>query len=355
MTTRVLSLTRYDRLGASSRVRFYQYGPYLAGHGFAVDYAPLLPRTYLNRLYTTGSRSPLAVLSGAMSRLVRLLGDHDSDLIWLQREVLPFLPLTVERHLLDACTWIADYDDAHHLYYADHRITPVRALYGGKVDGLMRHAHAVVTGNTTLARHAENAGARRVEIVPSAVDVSRFDGARTMPGRFTVGWIGTPVTARQTLPLIEDCLRTFLAETNAHCILCGTGDDVLAGLPVERRAWSEAAESAFFADITVALCPLPDTQFARGKSGYKIIQAMAAGKPNIVSPVGTAGEFVEERATGFQCSTDDAWRQALMTLHDDPTLCAAMGRAAYDQALEHYDTACAADRLASLFRDVLDD
>ena len=48
---KVLALTRYEALGASSRVRFYQFLPALEAAGIHVTVAPLLGDDYLRRLY----------------------------------------------------------------------------------------------------------------------------------------------------------------------------------------------------------------------------------------------------------------------------------------------------------------
>ncbi len=80
MTASVLALTRYDRLGASSRVRFLQYVPHLERMGLRVSVQPLLPREYLTRLYATGSRSPATVAVSLVNRFWRALRQGDPDL-----------------------------------------------------------------------------------------------------------------------------------------------------------------------------------------------------------------------------------------------------------------------------------
>ena len=49
--TDVLVLTRYERLGASSRVRFLQFLPALEREGFSFDVRPLLDNAYVASLY----------------------------------------------------------------------------------------------------------------------------------------------------------------------------------------------------------------------------------------------------------------------------------------------------------------
>ncbi|MBT6961356.1 MAG: glycosyltransferase family 1 protein, partial [Rhodospirillaceae bacterium] len=116
MTASVLALTRYDRMGASSRVRFLQYVPHLERMGLKVSVQPLLPREYLTQLYSNGTRSPVTVTASLINRLWRVLSQRDADIIWLQREILPFLPFSLEKLLLAGKPVVVDFDDAHHLY-----------------------------------------------------------------------------------------------------------------------------------------------------------------------------------------------------------------------------------------------
>ena len=355
MTASILALTRYDRMGASSRVRFLQYVPHLERMGMQVAVQPLLSREYLTRLYADGARSPAMVTAAFINRLWALLGHNSADIIWLQREVLPFLPVGLEKVLLARKPVVIDFDDAHHLYYKNSRSRTIRALYQDKTESLMRHAQAVVVGNKTLASFAESAGVNKLYEVPSAVDVSRYKVIRSKDTRFTVGWIGTPLTAQQSLPMVLGPLKKFLSETGSRCVLMGAGDIDLQGVEAKRSSWDELGEAEFFSEITVGLCPLEDTEWNRSKSGYKIIQYMAAGKPSLVSPVGIARDLVISGQTGFQCRTEQDWYDRLMQLYGGHTLTQKLGVRAQEEALEKYDTTVAAAKLYQIFQGCLED
>ncbi len=351
MTLSVLALTRYDRMGASSRVRFLQYIPHLQREDIRVETHALLDRRYLTRLYDTKSRDPLSVAVSWLSRLWRVLHTKDIDILWVQREVLPFLPYVFEKALLAGKPVVSDFDDAHHLYYRDLPFAPLRVLYGDKIDRLIKASAAVVAGNATLEAYARSLGAPEVVQIPSAVDVSKYP-ASPPSGPFTVGWIGTPVTARQSLPLIAGPLKRFLLETGARCILVGAGDEAVPDLPAERIPWTETIEAEALSRITVGLCPLEDTPWTRGKSGYKIMQYMAAGRACLVSPVGIAADLITPEQTGYHCRTEDEWYDALMRFHQRSDDTRRMGQAARAEALETYDTAVAAAQIAAVFRSV---
>lgn len=347
MGLKIAAFTRYERMGASSRVRFLQYIPHLQQRGADVSVHPLFPNAYLAQLYGSGSRSSLMVAGSMMRRLSHAL-TLDADVIWLQREILPFMPFALEDHLLSGKPLVIDFDDAHHLYYRNSRSGLVRHIYGDKIDQLMRRAAVVTVGNSTLLDYAKAVGARDVRFVPSAVDAQSFK-AQAPAADFTVGWIGTPVTAQEALPLVEAPLARFLNETGAKCVLVGARPNQFPSLKADYVPWSEATESDVLSRLSVGLCPLADTPWNRGKSGYKVIQYMAAGRATLTSPVGIAASLVENGATGFHCVTPEDWYNTLTRLYRERAVCASLGARAQEIATQKYDTAVVAAQLYDLF------
>ena len=99
---RILALTRYDRLGPSSRVRFYQYFPYLKDHGVQIESAPLLGDDYVSRLYE-GKRALFSRLILAyVRRVIWLLKSRSFDLLWMEKELFPWFPAWWEQFLSDS-------------------------------------------------------------------------------------------------------------------------------------------------------------------------------------------------------------------------------------------------------------
>ncbi|MBM3514538.1 MAG: glycosyltransferase family 4 protein [Alphaproteobacteria bacterium] len=349
MSLKVLALAWYARDGASSRVRMMQYVPHLERRGISVEVQSLLPEDYVSRLYRNGRRPFGAIARACAHRLAALVRGRDCDVIWLQRELIPYLPFGIEKLLLPGRPVVVDNDDAHHLYYKRSSNPLVRDLLANKIERLMSLADAVCVGSPAMAEVARAGGAKRVELIHSAVDTHAF--TMNQPAQFTVGWIGSPMTAEESLPMVVPPLQRFLAETNSKCILVGVKPDQFAALPAERLAWNEAGEAGALARLSVGLCPLPDTPWHRGKSGYKIIQYMAAGKPALVSPVGIAADLTVPGETGSHCRTDDEWYAALMTLFRDANLRAEQGRRAREVAVARFDTAVVAENLARIFQE----
>ena len=88
----VLALTRYERLGASSRIRFLQFMPALEQRGFTFDLQPLLDNDYVRSLYGGPPVSAARILSAYARRFRALRRRMRYDVIWLEKEALPWLP-----------------------------------------------------------------------------------------------------------------------------------------------------------------------------------------------------------------------------------------------------------------------
>src|SRR3954467_12136180 len=226
----VLLLTRYERLGASSRIRFLQFLPALERQGFAFDVRPLLDNAYVASLYGGPKVGAGNIISSYWRRFSALRRRMRYDVVWLEKEALPWLPTWFEIARLEGLPYVADYDDAWFHRYESHWLRP---LLGHKIDAVMRVAHTVVAGNDYLARRARQAGARHVEIVPTAIDLERYRDLPRAPldGALTVGWIGIPLNA-DYLTMIEPALRAAAAAAPIQLHVVGAPvPPAFAGIP----------------------------------------------------------------------------------------------------------------------------
>lgn len=339
---RILLLSRYGQMGPSSRLRHYQFLPALRAAGMAVDVAPLLPDSYVSALYSRESRRLPLIAARYADRLYRLWRAKTYDLLWIEKEALPWLPYGLERLLLGSrIPYVVDYDDAWFHIYDRSRWSLVRALLGRKLDRIMQGAAMVTVGNAYLAERAEKAGARQVEILPTVVDLARYPKASPPgeDGSVTVGWIGSPITDSY-LDLVAGSLGRLRDETGARVMLVGASPTALEDLQPSRHAWREDTESHRITEFDIGIMPLKDTPWEWGKCGYKLIQYMACGKPVVASPVGMNRDIVENGINGFLASTPEEWMVALRRLALDAGLrrrLGAAGRAKVERlyALDH--------------------
>ena len=328
-TLSVLVLTRYDRRGGASRVRFLEYQPALEAAGIRTTVQSFFDERYLTDLYA-GRGPGLAYLAGRYARrMAQMLSARRYDLVWIEKEALPFLPAFLERLLLAGVPYALDFDDAWFHRYDLHPRALIRHLLGRKLDRLMAGAALVVAGNEYLAERARQAGARTVTLIPSVVDHRQYpltDEPDPAAGPLVIGWIGSPSTAVYLKPL-AGALAAVCAHGRAIVRLIGSGPVDLPGVPVEILPWREGEDGRQLADIHVGIMPVEDGPWERGKCGYKLIQYMAAGRACIASPVGANRVIVPDGEVGLWASTPEDWQRALDRLLGDADLRRRMGQA----------------------------
>jgi glycosyltransferase involved in cell wall biosynthesis len=350
----ILLLPRYGPLGASSRLRMGQFVPLLEAAGARVVVAPFFDDDYLHALYTRGAKPAGASVKAYARRIAALLKMH-ADLVWLERELFPFLPGLFERALAArGVPYIVDWDDAVFHRYDRHGSGLVRRLLGGKFDPLLAGAAATTPGNAYLARYMTEHGARRVTPIPTVVDPRRYDPAPRVRGeRLRLGWIGTPANARY-LSVVADALRLLGGDPAVTLVTIGAPrlDDL--SVPQEVHEWAEDREAALLASIDVGVMPLVDDPFERGKCGYKLIQYMASGRAVIASPVGVNADIVTPDV-GLLATTPAEWAEAIRSLASDPVRAQAMGAAGRARVEARYSLDMAGAVLVDLFASVLDE
>ena len=352
---KVLLLSKYSRLGASSRLRSYQYLPFLEARGIQVTVAPLFGDDYLDGLYE-GNPLLTIVLRAYIRRLVFMLRARrfdEIDVVWMEKEMLPWLPAWFELSLLKrGIPLVVDYDDAVFHRYDQHRSIAVRTVMRHKIDVIMHRAAIVIVGNDYLAVRARRAGAVRVEYLPTVVNLQRYAAPPLVTQNpVTIGWIGTPWTMRY-LSLIAPVIIEMAATGLARFVAVGPNTEKLAGLPMEVRPWSEESEVSELQQFDIGIMPLPDESFERGKCGYKLIQYMACGKPVVASPIGANTGIVHDGVEGFFASDLSQWREALQLLCAEATLRQRMGAAGRARVEAKYSLQIAAPRLEALLRSV---
>lgn len=318
----VLMLTKYARKGASSRLRSFQYIPFLTENNCNISIQSLFDEDYLNNLYEKKKNSKAHIIKLFFKRFLCLLTIYKYDVIWIEKELFPYMPAVFERILpFLNIHYIVDYDDAiFHNYDLSSNVL-IRTLMAKKIDVVMKNSHTVIAGNGYLAERAKNAGAKRVEIIPTVIDRKRYDitpftSSRDSNAVLTVGWIGSPSTQKYVVQ-IKDALIELSKKFNLRVLLVGATSDIkddLSDLNVDIRAWSESTEVYTILEMDVGIMPLEDGPWEKGKCGYKLIQYMACSVPVVASPVGVNVDIVNSNNCGLLAFDLADWQKHLTYL-----------------------------------------
>lgn len=138
---KVLLLSRYGYLGASSRIRSYQYIPYLKENGIDVTISPLCGDDYVKAIYAGRKYGWKKTAKAYIRRVCSFLKAGHFDLLWIEKELFPWIPAFDELLLsIVRMPYVVDYDDSVFHRYDLNRKMVVRLFLGRKIDAIMRGA-----------------------------------------------------------------------------------------------------------------------------------------------------------------------------------------------------------------------
>lgn len=335
---RVTALTG-GRHVPSARFRVEQLAPALRSDGVDLDvrHARISSFPPANR-----PSRPLWLAATLVARLPDIAATRRGQVTLLQREFVSTLA-TLEG--LTARPRVLDVDDAIWLNRGD----------GGFARRLAREVDVVVAGNAFLAAWF-GAWCGRVEILPTAIDTSRFRPSPPAPVRpRAIGWTGSSANFPY-LMLWENALRAVLAAvSDVTVLICADRRPPLDRLPADRWhwvPWTPAVEVPFLQSLDIGLMPLADTPWARGKCSYKMLQYLACGVPAVVSPVGMNSDILAQSPVGIGAGDAEEAAAAIVGLLADPARRAALGQAGRALVEKSYAVDVVAPRLAAILRRV---
>jgi glycosyltransferase involved in cell wall biosynthesis len=220
---------------------------------------------------------------------------------------------------------------------------------------VLRRARAAVVGSPWLEEYALR-HCRRVEVVPSCLDMERYPPRPERAGNpLVIGWMGTH-SGFCYLHALDDVWRDLQGRHGVILRVVSNGDYEAEGLRVENIRWSLEREVELLHSFDIGVMPLIETPFERGKAGFKLLQCMAVGMATVASPVGVNRAICgEDESRALLARTPEEWHEQLERLITDPALRERIGAAAHRLVLERYDLTRAVESWAALLREVTAD
>jgi glycosyltransferase involved in cell wall biosynthesis len=253
---------------------------------------------------------------------------------------------TVELRRLrrDGVRYVYDFDDAIMFRDSSHR-RPRSWQRRWRFARMTASAAAVVAGNAYLAEQAR-AYSRKVSVLPTAVDLSRYPTAPAPSGEPLVGWIGTRVNLMYLSAIAPGLAALARRRPDMRLKIVSDGFVELPGVQALHKPWILEEEVDDLRSLRVGIMPLTDDPWTRGKCAVKILQYYAAGIPVVCSPVGTNLEIVEHGRTGYFARDPQEWADRLAELLADPDRCRAFGQAGRALVERRYSLAAVGERFA---------
>jgi len=178
----------------------------------------------------------------------------------------------------------------------------------------------------------------RLVQAPFGVDAERFT-VHPEPDRFTALYVGDVGLRKGALDLLEAWkLLGWSSETGPRLLFRGWVDDAVAPLIDGYRGQCVFETPGFTPDVAAAYAEATVFVLPALEDGYPLVvlEAMASGRPVIVSENTGSKDAVEQGVTGFivPVRAPEAIADRLQWLYEHPEERAAMGAAARQRALE---------------------
>lgn len=332
--------------GQTAWSRAGQHAEALRSYGVVVHPSGTFPP----RLYPWGwkdgalgaVRKAFGVAAGAAKRVAQSFTLPKYDTVLVLRDVLVFTgPPFFERLFAERANFLVfELDDA--IWLPDGN-NPPPLWTPRKTEEAAALADRVIAGNEFIAEWARQRCDDVVVIPTCGGDYIQPRGGPRKPGPIRVGWSGHPAGAH-FLDHVMPAVAAAHARVGFELALISQPPALdivrdVQGLHRSLTVWESPLTEESLHDFDIGLMPLDASEFAKGKSAFKIVRYMAAGLPVVASPVGANVEVVVEGETGFLASTPEEWADAIVALVEDSTLRERMGAAGRARYESNYSSA----------------
>ena len=294
----------------------------------------------------------VGVIKGFITRFAGLAAVSKYDFVMVYREASPIGPPVFEwiyTKLLRK-KLIFDFDDAIWVpVVSDNNKLKRFIKCSWKIKKICRWCYKVSAGNMFLHDYAIQFN-KNVIVNPTCVD-TEYSHNVIKPHdseKVCIGWTGSFSTLVYLNEVLEVLQKLEKKYTFDFIVIA----DINPALPLRGFKfikWNKETEITDLLQIDIGIMPLPNSEFERGKCGFKLIQFLSLGIPAVASPIGVNKQIIQQNINGFLCETNEEWYVALEKLLQDKTLRATMGSVGRKKVEKNYSVKSNAENFLSLF------
>ena len=224
-----------------------------------------------------------------------------------------------------------------------HRLSAV-AEYIRKIDYL------TVSTEPLMDLYSQYKSMDKIFVVPNAIDLELFSEKHVKTNddyekkEIIIGWTGSN-THHSDIAIIDSAITQVVNSHPNVKLLIGGWDDCpfFKNIPKEKKIkapWTKSMDEyvGMISKIDIAVCPLEDTVFNRGKSNLKVMEAMSLGIPVVASNVFPYGQTIINNENGKLVKPrHHKWVKALEELLLDVEMRKSFGKSGRKLIQEKYD------------------
>ncbi|MFZ7131936.1 MAG: glycosyltransferase family 4 protein [Eubacteriales bacterium] len=308
---RILFLPKYHNEGPSSRYRTHKYIQYFKESGHEVSVKPLFRDNYVKNLYSGNKNTILSKVIDYVSRARYLFKrGKDFDLLIIEKELFPYIPYIFEKMLLNNKNYTLDYDDAISVRYKNKAF--ISSIFRNKINSLARESTLVTVGNHWYWSEIQYG---KLHYLPTVIDINDYPlskGFLKNNNKPIIVWIGSPATVKY-LNVLTNILLKLSKNYDFKLRIIGAKIHI-DELDIECLSWSSEKEFEYIYESDIGIMPLLNSEWEKGKCGFKIIQYMAASLPVVASDSPANNEIIINDETGYIAKNEQDWYDYLEKL-----------------------------------------
>lgn len=324
---------KYGNLSASTRERFLRYEKKLSSD-YNIKYNILIDNSLFKKRIQKGEKNFILLLIAIIKRIFSIILEKNKFII-IQHELIPFFPPFLEYILkIKKISYVIDIDD--YIFFREKSLNFfIRKYFLFKYKYMFKYCKLVIAGNDFLKERTKQLGAKNSFTIPTLVDLNKFKKIKkNFP--FKVVWVGSQSTSKY----LDDLIYTFdkikkLKEKILFYIIGPYKLNFKYSFVIKKK-WSLKTYNNLILSSHAGIMPLANSDWERGKCGYKVLQYFSQKLPVLVSPVGVNKKIVTPNRNGFFCKKKSDWLKYLLKLKRNTKLATKLGNNGYSHLKKNF-------------------
>ncbi len=215
---------------------------------------------------------------------------------------------------------------------------------GNKFKDSLRLYERFVVGSNYLKECVQIENSTLLEnsilVIPTCVDYDNFprkDYSLISNKAIAFGWIGSNDNLQLLEKIVPDLNKLSKLYPIKLIVISGKKFNPQVDFPIENLTWSYEREKESLMKIDIGLMPLNNTEVAKGKCGFKLIQYMGMGIVSVASGITANKEIIKNELCSYIVSPEKGdWYDTFVKAIDNKGEFETIGKRAYQRIAENY-------------------